>query len=154
MKRWDSVWNAWLCPARIFEVPRMSLMQFLRRSTAPLLLALVLASCALSVVGNGREAARQKCIFYVGTYTDHSSKGIYAFRFDSATGESTSLGLASESANPSFLAIASSGQFLYAINEISQFNGQPTGAVSAFAIQPKTAKLTLLNQVPSRGEGP
>ena len=132
----------------------MSLMQFLRRSTAPLLLALVLASCAFSVVGNARQAARQKCIFYVGTYTDHSSKGIYAFRFDSATGESTSLGLASESANPSFLAIASSGQFLYAINEISQFNGQPTGAVSAFAIQPKTAKLTLLNQVPSRGEGP
>ncbi len=35
-----------------------------------------------------------------------------------------------------------------------KFNGQPTGAVSAFAIQPKTANLTLLNQVSSRGAGP
>ena len=66
----------------------------------------------------------------------------------------TSLGLAAESANPSFLAIAPSGKFLYAVNEISKFNGQPTGAVSAFAIQPKTANLTLLNQVSSRGAGP
>ena len=133
----------------------MPLMRLIRRSTAPtLLLTLILALCALSLVVNAREAGRQKYLFYVGTYTDHGSKGIYAYRFDSATGESTSLGLAAESTAPSFLAIAPSGRFLYAVNELSQFNGQPTGAVSAFAIQPKTAKLTLLNQVPSRGEGP
>jgi 6-phosphogluconolactonase len=132
----------------------MSLMRFLRRSVALSLLAVTLALCTISVPGIAREAARQKYLFYVGTYTDHGSKGIYAYRFDSATGESDSLGLAAESTAPSFLAIAPSGQFLYAVNEISQFNGQPTGAVSAFAIQPKTAKLTLLNQVPSRGEGP
>jgi len=132
----------------------MPLIRFLRRSIAVSLATLTLAFCALSVSGIAREAARQKYVFYVGTYTDHGSKGIYAFRFDSASGESTSLGLAAESTAPSFLAIASSGRFLYAVNEISKFNGQPTGAVSAFAIQPKTAKLTLLNQVPSRGEGP
>jgi 6-phosphogluconolactonase len=134
----------------------MPLIRFLRRSIALTLppVALVLALGALSVAGNVADAARQKYLFYVGTYTDHGSKGIYAYRFDSATGESTSLGLAAESTAPSFLAIAPNGQFLYAVNEISQFNGQPTGAVSAFAIQPKTAKLTLLNQVPSRGEGP
>jgi 6-phosphogluconolactonase len=133
----------------------MPLMRLFRRSTAPtLLLTLILALCALSVAGNVADAAGQKYTFYVGTYTDHGSKGIYAYRFDSATGESDSLGLAAESTAPSFLAIAPSGRFLYAVNEISQFNGQPTGAVSAFAIQPKTAKLTLLNQVPSRGEGP
>src|SRR5271169_3259370 len=134
----------------------MSLIRFLRRSTALslLLLALVLALCALSAPGVATEAARQKYLFYVGTYTDHGSKGIYSYRFDSATGKSTSLGLAAESANPSFLGIASSGRFLYAINEIAQFNGQPTGSVSAFAIQTNTGKLMLLNQVPSRGEGP
>lgn len=132
----------------------MPLMRFLRRSITLWLLALVLALCALSVVGNALHAAGQKYIFYVGTYTDHGSKGIYAYRFDSATGESTSLGLGAETTAPSFLAIAPSGRFLYAVNEISQFNGQPSGAVSAFAIESKTSKLTLLNQVPSRGEGP
>jgi 6-phosphogluconolactonase len=154
MKRWDRGWSARFWRAKIFEVPRMPLIRFLRRSIAVSLATLTLAFCALSVSGIAREAARQKYVFYVGTYTDHGSKGIYAFRFDSASGESTSLGLAAESTAPSFLAIASSGRFLYAVNEISKFNGQPTGAVSAFAIQPKTAKLTLLNQVPSRGEGP
>jgi 6-phosphogluconolactonase len=132
----------------------MRLIRFLSRSIALSLLTLTLVLCALSVLGNAMEAARQKYIFYVGTYTDHGSKGIYAYRFDSASGQSTSLGLAAESTAPSFLAIAPSGRFLYAVNESSQFNGQPTGAVSAFAIQPKTATLTLLNQVPSRGEGP
>jgi len=132
----------------------MPLIRFLRRTTALTLLLVALALGALPVAGNALEAARQKYIFYVGTYTDHGSKGIYAYRFDSATGKSTSLGLAAESAEPSFLAIAPSGKFLYAINEMSQFNGQPTGAVSAFAIQSKTGKLSLLNQVPSRGEGP
>jgi len=155
MRLLNRISNARFWRAKLFGVPRMPLMRFLRRSIALTLLpALVLALCALSVVGDAREAARQKHIFYVGTYTDRGSKGIYAYRFDSATGESTSLGLAVESTAPSFLAIAPSGQFLYAVNEISQFNGQPTGAVSAFAIEPKSAKLTLLNQVPSRGEGP
>jgi 6-phosphogluconolactonase len=154
MKRRDKNWSARLRLTKLFEVPLMSLMRFLRRSAALSLLTVTLALCAISVPGIAREAARQKYLFYVGTYTDHGSKGIYAYRFDSATGESDSLGLAAESTAPSFLAIAPSGQFLYAVNEISQFNGQPTGAVSAFAIQPKTARLTLLNQVPSRGEGP
>jgi len=132
----------------------MLLTRLLRRSAALSLLAVVLAVCALSVVGNAADAARRKYLFYVGTYTDHGSKGVYAYRFDSATGESTSLGLAAESTAPSFLAIGPNGRFLYAVNEISKFNGQPTGAVSAFAVQPESGKLTLLNQVPSRGEGP
>ena len=133
----------------------MSFTRYRRRSTALTLLPLLaLALGALSMVGNAADAARQKSRFYVGTYTDHGSKGIYAYSFDSATGAHTSLGLAAESANPSFLAIAPSGNFLYAVHEISKLNGQPTGAVSAFAIQPKTAKLTLLNQVSSRGAAP
>jgi 6-phosphogluconolactonase len=153
MKRLDSAWSVRFRQAKLFEVRGMSLTRYCRRSTC-LTLLLVLALGALSAIGNAADAAREKYLFYVGTYTDHGSKGIYAYRFDSATGESTSLGLASETAAPSFLAIVPSGRFLYAVNEISQFNGQPTGAVSALAIRPTTAKLALLNQVPSRGAGP
>jgi 6-phosphogluconolactonase len=104
-----------------------------------------------------RPAARpaeQKYLLYVGTYTNHGSKGIYAFRLDSATGKLTSLGLAAETAEPSFLAVDSGGRFLYAANETANYNGQPTGAVSAFAIDPKTGKLSFLNEVSSRGEDP
>jgi 6-phosphogluconolactonase len=62
--------------------------------------------------------------------------------------------LAVKTSDPSFLAVAPGGQFLYAVNELDQFNGQAAGAVSAFSIDASTGKLKLLNQVSSRGAGP
>ena len=91
---------------------------------------------------------------YVGTYTDGTSRGIYRVTFDPATGAMTEPVLAVETKNPSFLALHPSGRFLYAVGEISSFEGAKTGAVSAFAIDPKTGDLTLLNQQPSEGAGP
>ena len=58
-------------------------------------------------------------------------------------------GLAVETANPSFIAVDASGQFLYAVNEV---NGK--GMVSAFSIDRAAARLTSLNQVSSEGSGP
>jgi 6-phosphogluconolactonase len=116
------------------------------------LLLMVLTLC-VSILGYG-DPPTQNCLLYVGTYKDHGGKGIYAYRFDAVSGQLTSLGLAVESAEPSFLAITESGKFLYAVNEIVHYNGQPAGAVSAFAIQRESGKLSLLNQVSSRDEGP
>jgi 6-phosphogluconolactonase len=99
-------------------------------------------------------ASKRKFLVYVGTYTDHGSKGIYAYRFDAKTGQSTPLGLAAESTQPSFLTVDASGHYLYAVNEIESYEGQPTGAVSAFAIDSASGKLSLLNQVSSRDGGP
>src|SRR5207244_10695787 len=93
-------------------------------------------------------------LVYVGTYTGPTSKGIYAYRFNAVTGKSTSLGLVAETTSPSFLAIDRTRRFLYAVNEISDYQGQKSGGVSAFAIDPKTGKLTFLNEVPSRGADP
>lgn len=96
---------------------------------------------------------------YVGTYTGPDSKGIYAYRFDAATGQATPVGLVAETVNPSFLAIDPTQRFLYAANEISDYQGQKergkkSGAISAFAIDRKSGKLALLNQVSSHGAGP
>jgi 6-phosphogluconolactonase len=99
-------------------------------------------------------ATTGKYLVYVGTYTDHGGKGIYAYRFDARTGQPTSLGLAVESAEPVFFTIDASGHFLYAINEIANYEGQPTGAVSAYAIDSASGRLSLLNQVSSRNAGP
>ena len=99
-------------------------------------------------------AARRKAgdrTMYVGTYTRGPSKGIYAYRFDSATGKTTPIGLVAETENPSFLAIHPNQRFLYAANEISMYEGQAAGSVSAFAIDPATHALKLLNRVSSRG---
>src|SRR5580658_4143054 len=94
-------------------------------------------------------------IAYVGTYTAKTnSKGIYAFRFDPEKGQLTSIGVAAQTPDPSFLAVHPNGKYLYAVNEIGNFNGGTSGAVSAFAIDAKTDSLTFLNQVPTRGAGP
>ena len=91
---------------------------------------------------------------YVGTYTGPESKGIYAFRYDPASGKATSIGVAAESVNPSFLAVDPRQRFLYAVNEVGDYKGEKTGGVSAFSIDRKTGKLTFLNEVTSRGAGP
>lgn len=46
------------------------------------------------------------------------------------------------------------GKHLYAVGELSDFAGKKAGAVSAFAIDRQTGKLTLLNQQASGGTGP
>src|SRR5439155_24815355 len=64
------------------------------------------------------------------------------------------LGLAAASSNPSFLEIDLRRRLLFAVNEVSEFEGKPTGAVSAFSIDPAKGTLTFINQRPSMGTSP
>ena len=97
-----------------------------------------------------------KYLFYVGTYTEEGSKskGIYAYGYDAATSQITSLGLAAETTNPSFVAPSPDGKYLYAVNEVGNYKGPNSGGVSAFSIDRATGKLTFLNEVASRGADP
>ena len=86
----------------------------------------------------------------MGTYTTKTeSKGIYAYEFDASTGKLTPKGVAAETRDPSWVVVHPSGRFLYAANEAGK-----ASAVSAFAVDAKTGKLTLLNQMPSLGNDP
>lgn len=91
--------------------------------------------------------------FYVGTYTDGKSEGIYYSELLIKSGKLAPVRLAAQVKNPSFLAIHPTGKWLYAVSEIEEFNKQPTGAVAAFSINGDHT-LTLLNQQPSAGTGP
>ena len=91
---------------------------------------------------------------YVGTSENEKGRGIYRFPFDAQTGEAGGVELAAEAARPTFLAVHSSRQFLYAVTGIGEFQGAKTGAVSAFALNAKSGELRLLNQQPSGGTGP
>jgi len=126
-----------------------------RRRFAILLLSA--ASLLLfAVPASPQKRTRNKpYLVYVGTYTKKTeSKGIYAYLFDPGIGKLSPLGVAAESEDPSFLAVHPSGKYLYAVNEIDHFGAQRSGAVSAFSIDHKTGKLTLLNQAATRGAGP
>lgn len=118
------------------------------------LLATTFAALALAVMGPVRPVEAGSYWVYIGTYTDAQSKGIYRFSFDPATGAASTPELAIETPSPSFLAVHPSGKFLYAVNEVAEFNGQPTGSVSAYAVDPRTGALTFLNSAASGGSGP
>lgn len=96
---------------------------------------------------------------YVGTYTGPKSKsqGIYLFKLQPGTGGDPSLvpaGVAAETPSPSYLAVDAARRRLFAVNEVGELDGKPTGGISAFSIDPSTGALTLLNQRPSMGTGP
>jgi 6-phosphogluconolactonase len=121
----------------------------------PLLLALVLAACAGGRGPVARvEPVTQRVPLYVGTYTDAGSRGIYRSELDLASGELAAPVLAGESTNPSYLALDPNGRLLYAVNELTSFAGERSGAVSAFAIDAASGSLTLLGQQSSGGADP
>jgi 6-phosphogluconolactonase len=99
-------------------------------------------------------ASAEEFLVYFGTYTGKKSKGVYVARFNTATGKLGDVDLAAETPSPSFLAIHPNQKFLYAANEVSQYEGKPTGSITAFSIDHKSGRLTQLDQESSAGLGP
>ena len=101
------------------------------------------------------ESQDQKSVaVYIGAYTQFAGKGIYRSRLNRQTGELAPPELAAETVSASFLAFHPSKPVLYCTNEVNEFRGQKTGAISALAIDPKTGDLSLLNQQPTGGAIP
>lgn len=114
----------------------------------------VTAIGAAGALARVRMASDADRLAYVGTYTnDARSEGIYRLLLNPDTGALRLDGVAAKSANPSYLAVHPNGRVLYAVNELAEFQGKPTGGVSAFAIGPRD-RLTLLNQQESQGKAP
>lgn len=124
-------------------------MNSLRRCFASAIL-LSAAFALFAAHGRSKASSGKQYIAYIGSYTTKTdSKGIYEFRFDSATGKMSALQLAAETKDPSWVVVHPNGKFLYAANE----HGKDS-TISAFAIEPKTDKLTRLNEMPALGEDP
>jgi 6-phosphogluconolactonase len=105
----------------------------------------------------GFDAAKDTLV-YVGSQGEKGN-GIYAFRLQSAGTEVfqnvtlVPLGLAAAAANTTFIELDIANRRLFAVNEIEHFNGQPTGAISAYAID-GAGKLALINSRASEGTRP
>lgn len=97
--------------------------------------------------------AQAETFLYVGSYTAGASKGIYAWRFNPATGAATPLGLAAETPNPAHLWGTADGRFLYAVNWRGGA-GVEGDTISAYAVNLRSGALTFLNKVSSHGSLP
>lgn len=114
---------------------------------------LAMASGKLSFTPTSRSTAH-KLLVFIGTFKGESSKGIYAWRFDSGSGEMEALGLVAAASRPFFLAVHPNRRFLYAVSRPSPVDRQHIGVVLSFAINSQTGQLTALNSLPSRGIDP
>ena len=93
-------------------------------------------------------------LVYVGTYTSGKSEGIYLYRLNLTSGELKHVATTKGVKDPSFLALDPGRRYLYAVNEVEEFAGKKSGALSAFAVDQRTGELSLLNQQPSLGGAP
>ena len=98
---------------------------------------------------NETKSMRVDNYFYVGTYTDGDSDGIYKYKL-SSDGKLDSIGLVAKSDNPSFLALSNDSNYLIACNEINTIDGN--GTVESFKIADD--KLRLLSRSSSGGAHP
>jgi 6-phosphogluconolactonase len=107
-------------------------------------------------------AVGRPILAYVGTYSSPqgpegskgNGKGIYLFRMDASTGALTNRELFEDPLNPSWLALHPSGKYLYAANEVPDFEGARSGAVTAYGVDRTSGRLKRINTVSSQGAGP
>jgi 6-phosphogluconolactonase len=93
-------------------------------------------------------------LVFVGAYAGKPDEGISVYTMCDQSGKLTQTTVLGGQKNPSFVEVHPSGEFLYAVNEIGNFEGEKQGAVSAYSVDPKTGNLTLLNQQPTKGASP
>lgn len=100
---------------------------------------------------------------YIGTYTNTlphvvgKGKGIYRFRFNPANGSLIERKLVANVANPTYLAINPSQNFLYAVSETDSGGGSgpnASGRVTAYAIDSASGDLRFLNRRLTGGAHP
>lgn len=116
-----------------------------------------LTVAALGAIGmrRGVDAPPSDQLLYVGTYTTGTkSKGIYLVRMGRNTGTLRLVGPVAETTDPSFLVFSPDDRLLFAVNETTEFQGKPSGAVSAFRRDRESGLVTFTNRVPSLGGAP
>lgn len=116
------------------------------------LLVSILLLNTLFSYASGKKGGEQN--FFVGTYTDGDSEGIYRYSLNPTTGKLTERGLAAKSNNPSFLALTTNGKFLLAVHEILDNEHGAKGYIESFAVDKKKLNLRAIGKVSSGGAHP
>ena len=102
---------------------------------------------------------------FIGTYTEPirfgtgatllgKGRGIYWLTLDLRDGSLKYEGCTEQVRNPSYLVISPDRSFLYAVNELKEYEGKKSGSVTAYRIDWTQKRLQFLNRQPSLGMDP
>ncbi len=100
------------------------------------------------------DGAGKQVWLYIGAYTNEKNRGITVARLDLATGAISDMRLAAETPNPTFLEVHPGGRWLYAVNEVANYEGRREGSITAYEIDRDTGMLKELNRASTKGGGP
>ncbi|MEC7223592.1 MAG: beta-propeller fold lactonase family protein, partial [Verrucomicrobiota bacterium] len=89
---------------------------------------------------------------YFGTYTrDKDSEGIYSAKLNLKTGQLTKPVLAANGDNPSFLTILPNENFLLAVEETNDYEGEPSGSIVSYSINASDGSLIVSDRISTKG---
>jgi 6-phosphogluconolactonase len=88
----------------------------------------------------------QELFVFVGSYAESENSGVYVYTFDEGTGKLTLVDEVVGLKNPTFLNIDPDLHKLYAISETQSTEGNKIGEVVAFAVDPTSGALELINR--------
>lgn len=114
----------------------------------------VLTIVHLGIMLNVNAKNPTKYFLYVGAYADKADEGIYVYEFDVENGGLKYVATAEGIKNPSYLAISKKKNLLFAVNETEEYNGEKSGFVTSFWINPANGQLIKINEVASGGGAP
>lgn len=126
---------------------------FVKTATVATLGAALTSSEAHALPMNTSRPARELLV-YVGTYTSGKSEGVYLYRLNLSDGSLTRAGVTGGVSNPSYLTLDRARRFLYSVEETEEFEGEKSGAVSAFAVNQRDGSLRFINRQASKGGAP
>ncbi len=108
-----------------------------------LLILIIIGSCQTTVMKEEKNTS-----FYVGTYTNGNSKGIYKYQINTE-GKLKEIGLMATTINPTFLAKSKNNKLLFAVGETDEAG---TGFIKSFKITKDS--LIEISKEKSGGAGP
>ena len=92
---------------------------------------------------------------YFGTYTrDKESQGIYVSKLNLENGILSKPSLAATGDNPSFVTILPNEEFLVAVEETNDYQGESSGSLASYKINHNDGTLKLIDRLSTRGGAP
>lgn len=91
---------------------------------------------------------------FAGTYTEGTPKGLFIFDLNRESGTFKVVSENEAGPNPSYFCLSGKNGFIYAANEVMNFNGVKGGGVTALSYDAKTGIATKIGELPVPNGGP
>lgn len=146
------VCNGYFINQIFFTTLAIKLIRFMRIHIILMLLISFYSVFAVGSSGDKREGKKE--IFYVGTFSENGSLGIYVYDYQRDSHRFDLVQTIISKGSPSFIAVSPNGNFLVSANRDGLDDKKEWGSVSSFAIEQATGKLSLIQDQYSFGDSP